>query len=40
LSNEKFVDGAPKKVLDNERQKEADVPAKIATLKQSLAGLK
>ena len=40
LSNEKFVNGAPEKVLANERQKEADALAKIATLEQSLAGLK
>jgi len=40
LSNEKFVGNAPEKVLANERQKEADALAKIATLEQSLAGLK
>ncbi|MES2574177.1 MAG: valine--tRNA ligase [Bacteroidota bacterium] len=40
LSNEKFVNGAPEKVLANERQKEADALSKIATLEQSLAGLK
>jgi valyl-tRNA synthetase len=40
LSNEKFVAGAPEKVLANERQKEADSLAKIATLVQSLAGLR
>jgi len=40
LSNEKFVNGAPEKVLANERQKEADALAKIATIEQSLAGLK
>ena len=40
LSNEKFVSGAPEKVLANERQKQADALAKIATLEQSLAGLK
>ncbi|QBN20090.1 valine--tRNA ligase [Flavobacterium nackdongense] len=40
LSNEKFVNGAPEKVLANERQKEADALATIATLEQSLAGLK
>jgi valyl-tRNA synthetase len=39
LSNEKFVNGAPEQVLANERQKEADALAKIATLEQSLAGL-
>ncbi|MEP7095012.1 MAG: valine--tRNA ligase, partial [Flavobacterium sp.] len=40
LANEKFVSGAPEKVLANERQKEADALAKIATIEQSLAGLK
>jgi len=40
LSNEKFVGGAPEKVLANERQKEADALAKIATIEQSIAGLK
>ena len=40
LSNEKFVNGAPEKVLANERQKEADALAKIATIEQSLAGLR
>jgi valyl-tRNA synthetase len=36
----KFVNGAPEKVLANERQKEADSLSKIATIEQSLAGLK
>ncbi len=40
LSNEKFVNGAPEKVLETERKKEADALAKIATIEQSLAGLK
>jgi valyl-tRNA synthetase len=40
LSNEKFVAGAPEKVLANERQKESDALAKIATIEQSLVGLK
>ncbi len=40
LSNEKFVNGAPEKVLETERRKEADALAKIATIEQSLAGLK
>lgn len=39
LSNEKFVGGAPEKVLETERKKEADALAKIATIEQSLAGL-
>ena len=40
LSNEKFVNGAPAQVLENERKKEADALSKIATIEQSLAGLK
>jgi len=40
LSNEKFVNGAPEKVLEMERKKEADALAKISTLEQSIAGLK
>ncbi|MFT5964226.1 MAG: valyl-tRNA synthetase [Flavobacterium sp.] len=40
LANEKFVAGAPEKVLANEKQKEADALAKITTIEQSLAGLK
>jgi valyl-tRNA synthetase len=40
LANEKFVAGAPEKVLANERQKESDALAKIETIEQSLAGLK
>ena len=40
LSNEKFVNGAPEKVLEIERKKEADALAKIGTLEQSIAGLK
>jgi valyl-tRNA synthetase len=40
LSNEKFVNGAPEKVLENEKQKEADALAKIATIEQSLDSLK
>ncbi|HLF53225.1 valine--tRNA ligase [Flavobacterium sp.] len=40
LSNEKFVAGAPEKVLNNEKQKETDALSKIATIEQSLAGLK
>ncbi|SHG05375.1 valyl-tRNA synthetase [Flavobacterium segetis] len=39
LANEKFVAGAPEKVLANEKQKESDSLAKIATIEQSLAGL-
>lgn len=40
LSNEKFISNAPQKVLDNERKKEADSRARIATIKESLAHLK
>ena len=40
LSNEKFVSGAPEQVIANERKKEADALSKIATIEQSLAGLK
>jgi valyl-tRNA synthetase len=40
LSNEKFIGGAPEKVLEMERKKEADALAKIATIEQSIAGLK
>lgn len=40
LSNEKFVAGAPEKVLEMERKKETDALSKIATIEQSLAGLK
>jgi valyl-tRNA synthetase len=40
LANEKFVAGAPAPVLENERKKEADALAKIATIEQSLAGLR
>lgn len=40
LSNERFVANAPAKVIDLERQKEADAIAKIDTLEKSLASLK
>ncbi|MFP9113259.1 valine--tRNA ligase [Flavobacterium sp. RHBU_3] len=40
LSNEKFVNSAPEKVVAIERQKEADALAKIAVLEQSIASLK
>lgn len=39
LNNEKFVNGAPKQVIDNERKKESDALAKIETLQTSLASL-
>tara|TARA_R110002074_G_scaffold57077_3_gene140405 strand:- start:12786 stop:15416 length:2631 start_codon:yes stop_codon:yes gene_type:complete len=39
LSNERFVDNAPEKVITIERQKLADAEAKIETLEKSLASL-
>jgi len=39
LSNERFVNNAPEKVITLERNKEADALAKIETLKASLAAL-
>jgi valyl-tRNA synthetase len=39
LSNERFVNNAPEKVVAIERKKEADTLAKIAMIKESLAGL-
>ncbi|MDX1462088.1 MAG: class I tRNA ligase family protein, partial [Marinirhabdus sp.] len=39
LSNERFVSGAPEKVVAVEKQKEADALAKIETIKASLASL-
>ena len=39
LSNERFVNNAPEKVVAIERQKESDAIAKIETLKRSLEGL-
>jgi len=40
LKNERFVSGAPEKVVAIERQKESDTLAKIETIKSSLANLK
>ena len=40
LSNEKFVNGAPEKVVDMERKKEADSIAKIEAARASLKALK
>ncbi|MES2863543.1 MAG: valine--tRNA ligase, partial [Bacteroidota bacterium] len=40
LSNEKFVANAKPEIIGNERKKEADALAKIATIEQSIAGLK
>ena len=39
LSNEKFVNNAPAKVIEMERKKQADAEAKIATLTESIAAL-
>jgi valyl-tRNA synthetase len=39
LSNERFVSGAPAKVLDIEKQKKADAEAKIKALEKSLSQL-
>ncbi|MFC3881890.1 valine--tRNA ligase [Algoriphagus namhaensis] len=39
LSNERFVSGAPEKVIEMERKKQADAEAKIKTLEESLAKL-
>jgi valyl-tRNA synthetase len=40
LKNNRFVSGAPEKVVAIERQKEADALAKIETIKKSLASLR
>lgn len=40
LSNERFVNNAPEKVITLERKKESDTIAKIETIKSSLASLK
>ena len=40
LSNEKFVNNAPAKVVEMERKKQADAESKIAALKDSIAKLK
>ena len=40
LSNEKFVNGAPVQVVENERKKQADAEAKIKAIEQQLAELK
>ena len=39
LSNERFVNNAPEKVVALEKKKAADAKAKIQTLEKSLAGL-
>ena len=40
LSNERFVNNAPEKVVAIEKQKQADAEAKIEAIEQSLASLK
>lgn len=40
LSNERFVNNAPAKVVDMERKKKADTEERIATIKESIAALK
>ncbi|MBP2830811.1 valine--tRNA ligase [Aquimarina sp. U1-2] len=40
LQNERFVNNAPEQVIANERKKQADAEAKIATLKSSLDSLR
>ena len=40
LSNERFVNSAPEKVVANERAKKADAEAKILAIKERLAALK
>lgn len=39
LGNEKFVNGAPAQVIENERKKQADAEAKIKAIEQQLAEL-
>ncbi|WP_186756453.1 valine--tRNA ligase [Echinicola salinicaeni] len=39
LSNERFVNGAPAQVVENEKKKQADAEAKIKALEESLAKL-
>jgi valyl-tRNA synthetase len=40
LSNEKFVNGAPEKVVEIERKKQADAEAKIKAIEEQIAALK
>lgn len=40
LSNERFVQSAPEKVVANERAKQSDAEAKIAALRAQIAALK
>jgi valyl-tRNA synthetase len=39
LQNDKFVNSAPEKVIENERKKQADAEAKIKIIEESLASL-
>ncbi len=39
LSNERFVNGAPEKVVEMEKKKKADAEAKIKALEEQLAGM-
>ncbi|MGB1317758.1 MAG: valine--tRNA ligase, partial [Flavobacteriales bacterium] len=39
LSNERFVSGAPEKVVQAEKNKQADAEAKIKALEEQLAGM-
>lgn len=39
LSNEKFVNGAPAQVVENERKKQADAEQKIAAIREAIAAL-
>ncbi len=40
LSNEKFVNGAPEKVVEIERKKQTDAEAKISAIEEQIAALK
>ena len=40
LSNERFVNNAPEKVIEIERKKQADAEAKIKILKEQIVSLK
>ncbi|MDY3732101.1 MAG: hypothetical protein SO001_03335, partial [Alloprevotella sp.] len=40
LGNERFVSNAPEAVVALERKKQSDAQSKIATLRETLAGLK
>ena len=40
LNNEKFIKGAPEKVVENERKKQADAECKIKAIELQLSNLK